>query len=216
MGLRVSKVSLLSDANATHEQAMSSSELDLGGVMFEHRGGRLFKHQNILLISYPWEWYASTEKGRVNAQGDTPRQVLQLLQTRIQKEIQTANPSRTRYLQGVLESMPHFGPDPFHEYLLDRVEAGDLSTSHIGRVQAIWTLVRPQVSDMLPIAMPTSDGALQLAWTKNDRHVSADVYEHRWDWFSRNRTTDEVTGGESEDFDTLPPELVACLADFTK
>jgi len=91
-----------------------------------------------------------------------------------------------------------------------------LSTSHIGRVQAIWTLVRPQVSDMLPIAMPTSDGALQLAWTKNDRHVSADVYEHRWDWFSRNRTTDEVTGGESEDFDTLPPELVACLADFTK
>ena len=64
--------------------------------------------------------------------------------------------------------------------------------------------------------MPTSDGALQLAWTRNDRHVSVDVYENRWDWFSRNRATDEVMGGESEDFATLPHELIACLANFTK
>ena len=91
----------------------------------------------------------------------------------------------------------------FQSYLNGMSAAGTLSALKRERVRAIWSLVRPHLGGMLPVAMPTSDGAMQLSWTRGNRHVSIDVYEDRWDWFFRDRSTDEVDGGDAADFESL-------------
>ncbi len=91
---------------------------------------------------------------------------------------------------------------------------GRFSAEHIGVVRHVWALIvaRFGATFALPIAMPTGDGALQLAWTWNQRHVSVDVYPDRWDWFFRDRSTGECDGDEVAAFDALPEALVGRLA----
>lgn len=86
-----------------------------------------------------------------------------------------------------------------------------LSALHMNRVNLVWNLIRPRVAGMLPVVMPTGDGAMQMSWTRNNRHVSVDVYEDHWDWFFRNRTTDEIDGEDVVKPDSLPGLLATHL-----
>jgi hypothetical protein len=104
---------------------------------------------------------------------------------------------------------------PFQHYL-DEMTAPDgrFSSAHIRSVRRVWSQIVQCFGGALalPIAMPTADGALQLAWTRNRRHASIDIYEDRWDWFFRDRATGECDGDEVAAFDALPQALADRLA----
>ncbi len=91
---------------------------------------------------------------------------------------------------------------------------GSFSTKHIAQVRTLWRLLAGAfgASPLLPIALPTECGALQLAWTRRRYHVSVNIYEDCWDWFFRSRATLEYDGDEVADFTHIPPALEERLA----
>lgn len=104
--------------------------------------------------------------------------------------------------------------DVWTHYLTDQIEpVGQLSQDHISRVSALWTLVRSVGGEKLPlpVALPTDDGALHMAWTVGRQHLSVDAYENSWDWFYRDRERDESDGGDSEYTEPVPAGFVRRL-----
>lgn len=103
--------------------------------------------------------------------------------------------------------------DEFLKYLRSRKAAGGgLVAKPIERVETLWKLLN-RARAPLPVAMPTHDDGLQLSWTsKNGRHLSMDIYADEWDWFFRDRQTDETDGGDVESFDELPEAFRKRLA----
>lgn len=80
---------------------------------------------------------------------------------------------------------------------LDQLEIplGDFAPSHVDFVRDTIKLVEKTLG--FPVSMPTSDGGIQMAWTKDHDHLSLDIYSNgHVDWFYRNRASDEVHGGE--------------------
>jgi hypothetical protein len=47
----------------------------------------------------------------------------------------------------------------------------------------------------VPTAIPSGDGSIHLAWDRNEHHLDADIFpDGSFDWFYRNRLTDELDG----------------------
>lgn len=116
-------------------------------------------------------------------------------------------------LQNLLNAPPSWRA-AFQCYLdMMTVPEGRFSAEHVARVRRLWEHCLP-LEGVPVVALPTSDGALQLSWTRGYLYLSIDIYPDRWDWFFRNRVTDLCDGGDVTDFGTMPDAYMARMSEL--
>lgn len=103
------------------------------------------------------------------------------------------------YLDNLLAAQPDW-----HE----RIEA----------LRLIWKLIRDTLTDCpLPSIGPCdNDTALQMSWTKQDYHISMDIYGKNadGDWFARDRDKDVCWSGNLDSVSYLPLDLAEHLKSY--
>lgn len=87
--------------------------------------------------------------------------------------------------------------------------------NHIDAAIDVMLEILKMESAQVPTIMLTSDGAIQMSWTKNGLHLSIDLYCDSYDWFVRDRNSGAYTGGYSDRF-SICAELRAILATLFK
>lgn len=100
------------------------------------------------------------------------------------------------------------------KFLFGLVDAGYVSESQVSHVRAFWEELKNRIGRplRLPITMPAGDGSIQLAWSTKEHYLDIDMFaDGSYEWFYRNRFTDELDGTENERCTALSAPLLALI-----
>jgi hypothetical protein len=96
------------------------------------------------------------------------------------------------------------------EYLrnLTTQEIG-LSDQHAREVRRFWEFLNFVMDDlMLPIALPGGELGFSFVWNSKEVNITIEIgQDGTFDWFFRDKLSDEILGTENEHLPCLPPEL---------
>jgi hypothetical protein len=116
---------------------------------------------------------------------------------------------------------PHGQPtnEDWERYLADLGKPeGPLMADHVEHVRRFWRYLRSFVDKAFPVpqAGPTEARSLVMVWDRDRHHLEVEIFERGiYEWFYRDRLTQEHTGGENLDPTARPRDLMAHLQLFS-
>lgn len=106
----------------------------------------------------------------------------------------------------VIFEAPWSPDDPWGAYLSQLADQ-----SLAARVSVFWRAAEAAVGPMTlpaPMAIPSGEGGAHLAWDAEQHHIEVDLFsDGSFDWFYRNRLTDEIDGTREDRASGMPEDL---------
>ena len=96
------------------------------------------------------------------------------------------------------------------DYLRSLPAKGAISYVAENTAEKIWRKLRPLANNVsVPDAAVTNDGGLFMSWDRGAHHLEIELHPNgRYEWFYRNRSTDNFGGEYDYPSILIPPDLL--------